>query len=194
MQGSGSTAGASAYGTTSRTPRTSSRPLPPRASPSDVIDVDAINDNDGAKPPARSTSARRCWLVASAPTRPSRPLDPFEPPNYSQSAYAGSAKGKGGPSSKGGKGGVFPRGEFAGIAPSGRPVVSGGTTGLEVLEIALANWHHRLGSARESPGQLASSGMDQVRDPTSHAAGTLQAVWAPAPGRCRILSRAVLEP
>ena len=35
---------------------------------------------------------------------------------------------------------MFPRGEFAGIAPSGRPVVSGGTTGLEVLEIALANW------------------------------------------------------
>ena len=35
---------------------------------------------------------------------------------------------------------MFPSGEFAGIAPSGRPVVSGGTTGLEVLEIALANW------------------------------------------------------
>ena len=35
---------------------------------------------------------------------------------------------------------MFPRGEFAGMAPSGRPVVSGGTTGLEVLEIALANW------------------------------------------------------
>ena len=81
-----------------------SRPPPPRASPSDVIDVDAINDNDGAKPPARSTSACRCWSVASAPNPPSRPLDPFEPLNYSQSAYAWSAKRKGGPSSKGGKG------------------------------------------------------------------------------------------
>ena len=35
---------------------------------------------------------------------------------------------------------MFPRGEFAGIAPTRRPVVSGGTTGLEVLEIAVANW------------------------------------------------------
>ena len=35
---------------------------------------------------------------------------------------------------------MFPRGELAGIAPSGRPVISGGTKGLEVLEIALANW------------------------------------------------------
>ena len=35
---------------------------------------------------------------------------------------------------------MFPRGEFAGMAPSGRPVISGGATGLEVLEIALANW------------------------------------------------------
>ena len=35
---------------------------------------------------------------------------------------------------------MFPRGEFAGIAPSGRPVISGGTTGLEVPEIALASW------------------------------------------------------
>ena len=168
MRGSGSTAGASASGTTSRTPRTSSRPPPPRASPSNVIDVDAINENDGAKPPARSTSARPCWSVASAPTRPSQPLDPFEPPNYSQSAYAASSKGKGGPSSEGGKGGVFPRGEFAGIAPSGRPPVSGGT--------------RRLGSARDSPGQLACSGMDQGRDPNPHATGTLQAVMAPGPG------------
>ena len=140
MRGSGSTAGASAYGTTSRTPRTSSRPPPPRASPSNVIDVDAINDNDGAKPPATSTSARRCRSVASAPTRPSRPLDPFEAPNYSQSAYAGSAKGKGGLSSKGGKGGVSSHEEFARIAPSGRVVISGATTGLEVLERALAGW------------------------------------------------------
>ena len=38
--------------TTSRTPRTSSGPPPPRASPSNVIDVDAINDSDGAKAPA----------------------------------------------------------------------------------------------------------------------------------------------
>ena len=133
MRGSGSIAGASAYGTTSRTPRTYSRPTPSRASPSNVIDVDAINDNVGANPPARTTSTGRCLSVASAPTRPSRPLDPFEPPNCSQSAYAGSSKGKGG-LSKGGKGGVFPRGEFAGIAPSGRPVISGGATGLEVLE------------------------------------------------------------
>ena len=35
---------------------------------------------------------------------------------------------------------MFPRGEFAGITPSGRPVISEGATGLEVLEIALANW------------------------------------------------------
>ena len=143
MRGSTSTARASTYGTTSRTPRISSRPPPPRASPSNVIDVDAIDDNDGAKPPATSTSARRCWSVASAPTRPSRPLDPFEAPNYSQSAYAGSAKGKGGLSSKGGKGGVSSHEEFAGmcrIAPSGRVVISGGTTGLEVLEQALADW------------------------------------------------------
>ena len=97
MRGSGSITGASAYGTTSRTPRTSSRPPPSRASPSNIIDVDAI------EPPARTTSTGRCLSVASAPTRPSRPLDPFEPPNYSQSAYAGSSKGKGGPS-KGGKG------------------------------------------------------------------------------------------
>ena len=139
MPRSGSIAGASAYGTTSRTPRTYSRPPPSRASPSNVIDVDAINDNVDAKPPARTTSTGRCLSVASAPTRPSRPLDPFEPPNCSQSAHAGSSKGKGGPSKRG-KGGVFPRGEFAGIAPSGRPVISGGATGLEVLEIALANW------------------------------------------------------
>ena len=136
MRGSPSTA----YGTTSRTPRTSSRPPPPRASPSNVIDVDAINGNDGAKAPATSTSARRCRSVASAPTQPSRPLDPFEAPNYSQSAYAGSAKGKGGPSSKGGKGGVSSHEEFAGIAPSGRVGISGATTGLEVLERALAGW------------------------------------------------------
>ena len=120
MRGSGSTAGASAYGTTSQTPRTSSRPPAPRASPSNVIDVDAINDNDGAKAPATSTSARCCRSVASAPTRPSRPLDPFEAPNYSLSAYAGSAKGKGGPSSKGGKGGVSSHEEFAGIVTRSR--------------------------------------------------------------------------
>ena len=146
MRGSGSTAGASAYGTTSQTPRTSSRPPPPRASPSNAIDVDAINDttgesHDGAKAPATWNSARRCRSVASAPIRPSRPLDPFAAPNYSQSAYAGSSKGQGGPSSKGGKGDVSSREEFAGIAPSGRAVISGATTGLEVLERALASWH-----------------------------------------------------
>ena len=97
MRGSGSITGASAYGTTSRTPRTSSRPPPSRATPSNVIDVDAI------EPPARTTSTGRCLSVASARPRPSRPLDPFEPPHYSQSEYAGSSKGKGGPS-KGGKG------------------------------------------------------------------------------------------
>ena len=179
MRGSGSTAGASTYGTTSRTPRTSSRPPTPRASPSDVIDVDAINDNDGAKPPARSTSARRCWSVASARTRPSRPLDPFELPNYSQSAYAGSSKGKGGPLSKGGKGGVFPRGKFAGMAPSGRPVISGGTTGLEVLEIALANWPVPESTKGGTPARMHWN--------TASCMG-------PRPGRFRILSRAVLEP
>ena len=30
--------------------------------------------------------------------------------------------------------------EFAGIAPSGRDIISGATTGLEVLERALAGW------------------------------------------------------
>ena len=109
MQGSRSTTGASAYGSTPRTSRTSSRPPPSRASPSNLIDVDRIKDaadgvGDGAEAPATSTSARRCRSVASAPARPSRSLDPFSAPNYSQSAYAGSSKGKGGPSSKGGKG------------------------------------------------------------------------------------------
>ena len=98
---------------------------------------------------------------------------------------------------------MFPRGEYAGIAPSGRPVISGGATGLEMLEIALANWpvleptkggtppdmqpelyklysplprsmqNTRLGNARDSPGQLACSGTDEGRDPTRHAARTL---------------------
>ena len=145
MRGSGSTTGASAYGTTSRLPRTSSRPPPSRASPSNVIDVDEINNTtgengDGAEAPATSTSARRCRSVASAPTRPSRPLDPFSAPNCSKSAYARSSKGKGGPSWKGGKGGVSSREEFAGVAHSGRVVMSGATTGLEVLERALAGW------------------------------------------------------
>ena len=31
-------------------------------------------------------------------------------------------------------------GKFAGVAPSGRIVMSGATTGLEMLEQALANW------------------------------------------------------
>ena len=132
MRGSGSNTGASAYGTTSRTPRASSRRPPSRATSSNVIDVDAI------EPPARTTSTGRCLSVASAPTRPNRPLDPFEPPHYSQSAYAGSSKEKGGPS-KGDKGGVFPRGKFAGIAPSGRTIITGGAEGLEWLEIALAS-------------------------------------------------------
>ena len=145
MRGSGSTARASTYGTTSWTAQTSSRPPLPRASPSNVIDVDAINDatgenGDGAKAPATSTSACCCPLVASAQTRPSRRLDPFAAPNYSQSAYAGSSKGKGGPSSKGGKGGLSSREEFAGLAPSGRVVISEATRGLEVLERALAGW------------------------------------------------------
>ena len=65
-------------------------------------------------------------------------MDPFAAPNYSQSAYAGSSKGKGGPWSKGGKGGVSSREEFAGIAPSGQVIMSGATIGLEVLERALA--------------------------------------------------------
>ena len=42
--------------------------------------------------------------------------------------------------SKGGKGGVSSRGEFAGIAPSGRVTISGASTGFEVLERALAGW------------------------------------------------------
>ena len=183
MRGSGSTARASTYGTTSRTARTSSRPPPPRASPSNVINVDAINDNDSAKPPATSTSARRSWSVASAPTRPSQPLDPFQAPNYSLSAYAGSAKGKGGLSSKGGR---------------GRCVLSGGICRNVQNSTEWASCHirrhNRLGSARASPGLLACSGIDQGRvPPPPHARETLQAVWAPAPDRCRILSRTVLE-
>ena len=59
-------------------------------------------------------------------------------PKCSQLAHAGTSKGKGGPSSKGGKGasdkleGVTFRGTFAEVAPSGRVVMSGGTTGLEM--------------------------------------------------------------
>ena len=34
---------------------------------------------------------------------------------------------------------MFPRGKFAGIAPSGRTIITGGAEGLEVLEIALAS-------------------------------------------------------
>ena len=103
--------------------RTSSRPPPSRASPSNVIDVHEINDTaggngDGAEAPATSTSARRCRSVASAPTRPSRPLDPFSAPKYSQSAYAGSSKGKGGPSSKRRQGSVRMGQQFLDIEPN----------------------------------------------------------------------------
>ena len=145
MRGSRSTTGASAYGSTPRTSRTSSQTQPSRASPLNVIDVDEISDaaggdGDGAEARATSTSARRCRSVASTPTGRSRPLDPFLAPNYSQSAYAGSSKEKGGPSSKRGKGGVSSREELARVAPSWRIVMSGSTTGLEMLEQALANW------------------------------------------------------
>ena len=67
-------------------------------------------------------------------------------PSYGRSAYAGTSKGKGDNSlSIGGRGGssylegVSPRGTFAGIAPIGRVIVSGGTTGLGMLERAVAN-------------------------------------------------------
>ena len=145
MRGFGSTTGASAYGTTSRTPRPSSGPPPSRASPSNIIDVEEINDTtgehgDGAEAPATSTSARRCRSVASAPTPQNRPLDPFSAPNYSQSAYPESSKGKGCPWSIGGKEGASSPEEFAGVAPSWRVVTSGATTGLEALQRALASW------------------------------------------------------
>ena len=109
MRGSGSTTGASAYGSIPRTYRASFQPPPSGASPSNIIDVDEDNgdgddDGDGAKAPATSTSARRCRSVASAPARLSRSLAPFAAQNYSQSGYAGSSKGKGGASPKGGKG------------------------------------------------------------------------------------------
>ena len=178
MRGSRLTTGASAYGSTPRISQTSSRPPPSRASPSNLIDVEEINDaaggdGDGAEAPATSTSARRCRSVASAPTRPSRPLDPLSAPNYSQSAYPGSSKGKEDPSSKGGKGGVSSREDFAGVVRN----------------------HHRLGNARASPGQLACPGIDRGRGgPTPHSPKSLQAVRAPAPGRRRILSRTVLGP
>ena len=35
---------------------------------------------------------------------------------------------------------MSPRGEFAGVAPTGRIIMSGATTGLDMLEQALANW------------------------------------------------------
>ena len=46
---------------------------------------------------------------------------------------------------------MFPRGEFSGIAPSGLPVISEGTTGLEVLEIALASWPVRESTKGGTP-------------------------------------------
>ena len=79
MRGSRSTNGASAYGSTSRTSRTSSRPPPSQASPSnDEINDAADVDGDGAEAPLRSTSARRCRSVASAPARRSGSLHPFQ--------------------------------------------------------------------------------------------------------------------
>ena len=67
-------------------------------------------------------------------------------PSYSGSAYTGSPKGKRDNSpSTGGKGalgyleGVSPRGKFAGTAPSGQVIMSGGKTGLGMLKRGLAN-------------------------------------------------------
>ena len=142
----------STYGSTTRTSRTSSRPAPSQASPLNIIDDEEDNSNgdddgDSAKAPVTSTSARCCRSVASAPARPSRSLAPFPAPNYYQSAYTGSWKGKrDSPSSKGGKGAsshlkvVSFRGTFARIAPSGHIIMSGGTKGFGILERALANW------------------------------------------------------
>ena len=53
--------------------------------------------------------------------------------------YISLPKGRAGLSLKGGKGGVFSRGTCAGVAPSGRIVMSGSTTGLEMLQQALAH-------------------------------------------------------
>ena len=72
------------------------------------------------------------------------------------------------------------REEFAGVAPSGRVIMSRATTGLEVLERALAGWPVVIDQGRGAP--------------IPHAPETLQAVRAPAPGRCRILFRTVLQP
>ena len=49
---------------------------------------------------------------------------------------------------------MFPRGEFAGIALSGRPVISGGTAGFEVLEIALASWPVLESTKGETPPRM----------------------------------------
>ena len=55
--------------------------------------------------------------------------------SYSRSAYSAILKGKRASSYLEG---VSPRGIIAGIAPGGRVIMSGGTTGLGILEQALA--------------------------------------------------------
>ena len=152
MPGSRSTAGASEtrsiYNSATRASQTSSQPPSPRASPSNVSDIDEMTDDgDAASASVGSTAAHRCRSFASAPAQPSRSMAPTSAqPSYCRSAYTGSSKGKGDNSpSIGGKGassyleGVCPLGTLAVIAASGRVIVSGGTTGLGILERALAN-------------------------------------------------------
>ena len=141
MRGSRSTAGASethsTYISATRASRTSSPPPPSQASMSNAIDVDEMNHHgDAASTSVASTSTQpsRSRSVVSAPAQPSRPMVPTSAqPSYSGSPYSSSSKGKG--DKGGGKGAssnlerVSPRGAFAGIAPSGRVIVSGGTTG-----------------------------------------------------------------
>ena len=73
------------------------------------------------------------------------------------------------------------RGTFAGVAPSGRIVMSGATTGWEMLEQAPANWPIVESTWEGGPW-------------TSIDRKTLQVVRVLAPGHRRILLRAVLEP
>ena len=75
---------------------------------------------------------------------------------------------------------MFPRGKFAGIAPSGRTIITGGAEGLEVLKTALASLPVLEPTKGGTPPDMPPELCKPVR--------------APSPGRCRILSRAVLKP
>ena len=91
--------------------------------------------------------AHRCRSVVSVPAQPGRSMAPtLAQASYSRSAYAGGWKGIGenSASTRGKRTssyleGVSPEGTFAGIAPIGRAIMTKGTTGLGMLERALAN-------------------------------------------------------